>query len=53
MHHEQNEGRVMTRTQNLADLNPIEILLTILILKHEIYKNERHFGSKETLLEVI
>ena len=29
----------MTGPQNLADLNPIEILRTI--LKHEIYRNER------------
>ena len=41
----------MTGPQNLnPDLNP-EILLTI--LKHEIYMNEIHFGSKETLLKVI
>ena len=38
--------QVMTGHRNLADLNPIEINLAI--MKHEIYKNERHFGSKET-----
>ena len=41
----------MTGAQNLADHNTIEILLAI--SKHEIYKNKRHFRSKETFLKVI
>ena len=44
-------NEVKTRPQTLADLNPKEILLAI--LKHKIYKNVRHFWSKETLLKVI
>ena len=35
----------------MTSLNPKEIFPAI--LKHKIYKNKKHFGSKETLLKVI
>ena len=44
------EGRPGDDRASQSDLNLIEILLTI--LKHEIYKNERQFGSKKTFNKV-